>query len=173
MLTAIHGLPPLDDDRLEELGRRNPGWRFERDDDGATVMDPAHTGGGAQSAEALRQLAAWREATGIGGKIYDSSTGFKMSTGAVRSPDAAWLSAERIAALSESERRGLWRVCPDVAVEILSSSDDITDVAAKCEMYLREGARYAILIDPFRREAAEFGDRPSGLTFDIDRIAGA
>ena len=40
------------------------------------------TESGGRSAATLRQLLAWQEKAG--GQVYDSSTGFKMSTGAVR-----------------------------------------------------------------------------------------
>jgi hypothetical protein len=51
-------------------------------------MSPTYTDSGARSAEALAQLAAWRARTAAGGKLFDSSTGFRMSTGLVLDFDA-------------------------------------------------------------------------------------
>lgn len=96
-----------------------------------------------------------------------------MPSGAVRSPDASWLGAARIAALTDDERSGFWRVCPDVVVEIASESDTWSDVVAKIEMYARNGARYALGIDPQRRTTFAVGEAPAGLTFDIAAIVEA
>ena len=120
---TIVGLPNVSDTELEQLGRLNPGWAFERDDEGQVLMSPMLTDGGAREAEALRQLAYWRDRVNAGGRIFSSSTGFKMSTGAVRSPDASWLSQRRIDAMTTEQRSGFWRICPDVVVEIRSESD--------------------------------------------------
>jgi len=169
---VLVGFPPVSDEDLVRLGELNPGWSFERDDDGATIVSPTNTQGGARSGEALFQLAAWARA-GPGGVVYDSSTGFTMSTGAVRCPDAAWLSRERIDALPAEAKTGFWRACPDVVVEVASEWDAWTDLVAKIDMYDREGARYAIAIDPLRRRIYERGEAPPGLRFDVNAIAAA
>jgi Uma2 family endonuclease len=171
MVTTIKGFPPVDDATLERLSRLNEGWSFERDDDGNVLMAPNHTRSGWRSATALMQLEAWRVSSGAGGDVYDSSTGFKMSTGAVRSPDASWLSQERIDSLSDEERTGFWRVGPDVVIEVRSESNTWGQVVDKIKMYAREGARYAIGIDPFKRCVFEIGEPPAGLKLDIDAIA--
>ena len=156
------------DDDLMRLSEAHPGWRFERDDDGATIVSPNSTEGGAQSGEAFGQL--YLHARREGGRAYDSSTGFTMSTGAVRSPDAAWLSAERTAALARDARTGFWRVCPDVVIEVASPSDRWNDVTAKIDMYAREGAVYAVAFDPTTRAVYERGKPPAGLALDADAI---
>jgi Uma2 family endonuclease len=163
---------PLDDAALERVSELNPGWRFERDDDGGLVVSPTSTDGGAQSGEAFGQLRDYVR-SGAGGRAFDSSTGFKMSTRAVRSPDAAWMSPERAAGIAPEARTGYWRVCPDVVIEVRSESDRWTTVCAKIDMYAREGAQYAVAIDPFTRAVYARGEPPAGLTLDIDAIIGA
>lgn len=39
------------------------------------------------------------------GHIYDSSTGFRLSNGAIRSPDAAWVSQSRWDTLTLEQRK--------------------------------------------------------------------
>ena len=171
MLTTIVGLPRLTDAELEELGRLNEGWSFERDDDGRTIMSPMHSKGGARNAEVLLQLGAWKEHANAGGMIFDSATGFKMSTDALRCPDASWVSQERINAIPNEDREGFWRICPDVVVEIRSDSDEWQRIVDKVEMYRREGARYAVAIDPIGKRVVELGEAPHGLRFDFEAIS--
>ena len=169
MPIALVGLPPITDEALERIGRANDGWAFERDDAGDLVARPTHTRGGSRNAAALAQLMAWASTTG-NGTVFESSTGFKLKSGAIRSPDASWVSNARIAALQATERVGFWPLCPDVVVEIASDSDRWSDVVAKIEMYARNGATFAIGIDPESRTVFSLGEAPAGLRFDIDAI---
>ncbi len=52
-------------------------------------------------------------------KLFDSSTGFLLADGSVRSPDASVVRLERWQALSEAERDGFPPpLCPDLVVEL-------------------------------------------------------
>ena len=161
--------PPVSDEELVRLSDRNPGWQFERDDDGATLVSPNSTEGSAQSGEAFGQLRDYVR-SGAGGRAFESSAGFTLSTRAVRSPDASWISPERIAATPEEHRVGFWRVCPDVVIEVASPSDRWSYVCKKIDMYAREGARYAGAFNPATRDTYERGTPPAGLTLDVDAI---
>jgi len=169
----IVGLAHTSDDELEALGRLNPGWSFERDDDGRVIMSPTHSQSGFRSTEAAKQLFRWFDRTAPGGKLADSSTGFKLSTGAVRSPDASWLSQERIDAIEPEKRTGYWEICPDVTIEVASESSDWELLLEKIASYRREGARYAVAIDPATRRVVELGEPPAGLALDFDAIIDA
>ena len=91
----------------------------------------------------------------------------------VRSPDASWISAERIASLSPEDRSKYWRVCPDVVIEILSDSDSWPTLFLKLEMYERSGARFAVAIDPYKRRVESGGELPQGLRLYDDAIIDA
>ena len=160
---------PVSDDELQRLSGLNPGWRFERDDAGATIVSPTFTRGGAKDGEAYYQLRRYADIV-AGGKAYGSSTGFTMSTGAVRSPDASWLSPERLAACSAREDDGYWRICPDIVIEIASTTDAWSDLCAKIRMYAREGAGYAIAVDPKARITYALGEPPAGFALDAQAI---
>ena len=170
---TVVGLPRLSDDELETLSRLNPGWAFERDDEGRTIMSPTSSKGSAKSAEALAQLAFWRKDSGAGGKIFDCDAGFKLSTGAVRAPDASWLSQARIDALGPRTDETYWPLCPDVTIEVRSPSNTWDYVVAKVKQYVREGSRYAVAIDPLKRRVFEIGTPPEGLALDFDAIMDA
>lgn len=160
------------DDDLIRASAKNPGYRFEREADGSIRVTPATTNDGAKSAEAIFQLATY--AKRYGGKAYDSNTGFAIGPGAtVRSPDASWLSPQRIAGLDEDRKVGFWPICPDVVIEVCSSSDSFNETVAKTQRYIDRGAVYAVAIDPTTRTIREFGAPPPNLTLDFDAMIDA
>ena len=55
-------------------------------------------------------------------KVFDSSTGFLLPDGSVRSPDASLVRLERWQALTAEQRRGFAPLCPDLVVELASPS---------------------------------------------------
>ena len=121
MALALRAVPAFDDDAaIERLSRASPGWQIEYDASGTMLVSPTSSDGGARELEAGMQLGAY--AKRYGGKAFGSPAGFRLRDRSVRSPDASWLSAERMDALVPSERTGFWRVCPDVVIEILSAS---------------------------------------------------
>ena len=73
------------------------------------------------------------------GLVFDASTGFNLPNGATRSPDVAWVWRERIAALSEAERRGFLPLAPDLVIELASPTDDVPDLLAKMHASLGVG----------------------------------
>jgi Uma2 family endonuclease len=162
----------VDDADLVRVSEENPGYQFEREENGTLTVSPNFTNGGAQSGKAYRQLDTYADSAG--GRAFDSSAGFKIGgRGAVKSPDAAWVSALRASALSERERAGFWPLSPDVAIEIKSASDDFRDTIAKIDFYIKHGTKYAVAIDPLTREIVERGESPDGLMLDFDKIIDA
>jgi len=96
---TIHLSPAINltDEQFFELCQINQDLRFERTAKGDIIVMPP-TGGetGNRNSEINRQLGNWanRDRTGA---AFDSSSGFKLPNGADRSPDAAWISHERLA----------------------------------------------------------------------------
>ena len=171
MAAILKGLPPISDDDLVRLSQQNPGWKIERTDDGELRLSPTHTDAGAKSMEAAGQLRDYRKQAG--GKVYDSSTGFKTPKGGVLSPDAAWIARERVALFSPEQQREYRTITPDVVIEVKSDSDDWRDVKAKIDRYRADGAVYAVAIDPDSRDVYETGSSPLGLNLDFDAIIDA
>ena len=161
-----------DDEDLIRASALNPGYQFERESDGSICVTPTTTNDGAKSAEALFQLATF--AKQYGGKAYDSNTGFAVGPGkTIRSPDASWLSPQRMAALDDKLKVGFWPICPDVAIEVCSNSDDFNRIVAKTAAYLKRGATYSVAINPQTREVREFGTPPHNLNLNFDAIIDA
>jgi Uma2 family endonuclease len=147
--------PParLTDEELLIFCERNDVLRVELEPNGdLTVMTPAGSGSGNLNAYLTTKIGNWAEADGRG-EPFDSSSGFRLPDGAMRSPDASWISHERIAALTRLERRGFWRICPEFIVELVSESDSRSTVEEKMRMWIGNGAQLAWLIDPYSAEA--------------------
>ena len=158
--------PPVSDAEFEMLCRDNPDLRLERTREGAVRMNPP-TGGWTSSgnSEISWQLGNWW-ATHELGRIFDSNSGFRLPDGSTLSPDAAYLSEQRLRSLAKGEMRSFPRVCPDFVIELLSETDSLAGLRAKMDDWIANGALLAWLIDPYRREAWVY--RP-GL--DAERVA--
>lgn len=82
------------------------------------------------------------------GKIVGPDTGFTLPNGAIRSPDAAWVSEERAAAISKADKKRFPHICPDFVVELKSEGDAIQGLQEKMEEWIANGCRLSWLIDP-------------------------
>ncbi len=138
------------DEELLELSERNPGYQFERTADGRLVVSPTGGVSGRRSGEVFGQLREWNSRTGAG-VVFDSSTGFRLPDGSVLSPDASWVRRERWEAVPREEREGFLPLAPDAAFEVRSRHQSQEELREKVHVYLRNGARIAVLVDPYAR----------------------
>jgi Uma2 family endonuclease len=99
------------------------------------------------------------------GDVLDSSTGFRLPGGNVRSPDVAFVAAGRVPSRAPA---GFFDGTPDLAVEILSPDDNAREVLDKVGEYLKAGTCLVWVIDPDRRSAAIY----RSLT-DVQRLTEA
>jgi Uma2 family endonuclease len=97
-----------------------------------------------------QQLGNWAERDGSG-IAFDSSAGFILPNGALRSPDAALVRRERWEALSRDQREKFPPLCPDFAVELRSPFDRLPTVQRRMRELIRNGTQLGWLIDPQRR----------------------
>lgn len=150
--------PPVTDAEFEALCRQNENVQFERTKEGAIRMNPPN-GGWTSSGnqEISRQLGNWW-AEHEHGRVFDSSGGFRLPDGSTLSPDASYLSEERLKRLPKGELRSFPRVCPDFVIELLSDSDTLEGLKSKMADWIANGAQLAWLIDPYERQV--FVDRP-------------
>ena len=128
--------------------------RIERSAEGSiAVMAPTGGETGARSGRLFAAVFRWAEDDGSG-VAFDSSTGFELPNGAVRSPDVAWVRRARLARLPTEDKQGFLPLCPDFVAELLSPYDSLAGVRRKMEEYRDNGARLGWLIDPVRRQVA-------------------
>ncbi|UIE39845.1 Uma2 family endonuclease [Leptodesmis sichuanensis] len=138
----------LTDEQFEQICRSNPDLKFERTAKGELVV-VALTGGetGRRNIKLSARLETWSDAAGLG-VAFDSSTGFRLPNGAIRSPDAAWICLERWESLTPEQRKKIVPLCPDFLVELRSPNDELEDLQAKMQEYLANGLKLGWLLDP-------------------------
>ncbi|NJN22749.1 MAG: Uma2 family endonuclease [Leptolyngbya sp. RL_3_1] len=147
-LVAIPPSLKITDEQFLQLVRANPELRMERTATGVLItMSPTGSEGGSYNAELTTDLVLWNRRTGLG-KTFDSSTGFRLPNGAIRSPDAAWVMKERWASLTSEQRQGFAPVCPDFVIELASPTDSWVELQAKMQEYVANGCRLGWLIEP-------------------------
>ena len=138
----------LTDELFLAIANLNDDWRFERNCEGALeVSPPPLTLSGLRSARILAQLLTWAELSG-GGECFGSGSGFSLASGALRDPDACWISDARLDAIDVSDEE-YWQVCPELVVEVRSRGQTLRKQQEKMQEWMAGGARLGWLIDPF------------------------
>lgn len=149
-------LKHMSEDEFFDFCQQNDDLRIERTAEGEIiVMPPAGMGTGSRNSGIVAQLSVWSEEDGRG-RSFDSNTGFTLPNGAVRSPDAAWISNERIESIPDIEYEKFAHVCPEFVIELLSPSDSLPQVQRKMQEWVENGAEVAWLIDPFERVVYQY-----------------
>ena len=147
--------------------QQNDLWRIERDENKQIIIMPPTTANtGKQNIKLSFELELWNRQKRMG-ICFDSSTGFTLPDGSVRSPDASWLAIEKLNQLSESEKDEFAPVCPDFVIELKSKSDNINSLTAKMHKWVENGCALAWLINPENKTAAIF--RKNGIN---DQVTG-
>jgi Uma2 family endonuclease len=142
----------ISDRELEMLTSNNPDLKFETDAQGKLViMSPTGSLTGELNGNLFFQIKLWNNQTLLG-KVFDSSTGFKLSNGAVRSPDVSWIAINRWNSLNDKQKRGFAPIDPDFVIELLSPSDDLVKTQQKMNEYISCGVKLGWLINPNTKE---------------------
>lgn len=151
-LSSLTPSSKLSDEQFYEFCRTNPELRIERNAHGEIiVMPPAFSDTGNRNSRISGQLFVWSEANGTG-EVFDSSVGFTLPNGAIRSPDAAWIRSERWNALPLEKQASFAEIVPDFVVELRSSSDTLVSLKEKMAEYIENGVRLGLLIDRKNRQ---------------------
>ena len=144
--------PPMTDDEYYDLCRRYEAFRVERMQDGSIViMSPTGWETGFRNNKLAMRLGHWAEQDGRG-QAFDSNTEYLLPDGSALSPDASWVSQNRIDQVSPSERKKFPKLCPEFIVELMSPSDRLADAKDKMQLWIKNGAELGWLIDPERRQ---------------------
>jgi Uma2 family endonuclease len=133
---------------LEALSRNNPEARLEIDREGNLIfMSPTGSQTGDRNLELAFQIKLWNKQNKLG-KVFDSSTGFKLSNGAVRSPDVSWVAIAKWISLTKEQQRKFAPIDPDLVIELMSPTDDLDELQNKMREYMNCGVRLGWLINP-------------------------
>ncbi len=147
-LDSVH----LTDEQFYQLCQNNQALRFERNAQGElTIMPPVGGESGNRESELMVDLGIWNRQTKLG-YTFSSSTIFKLSNGADRSPDVAWIQRERWEALTPEQRRKFPPIAPDFIIELRSETDHLETLRKKMQEYLEAGVKLAWLINPQQQQ---------------------
>jgi Uma2 family endonuclease len=137
----------LTDEQFYQLCRSNPDVKFERNADGKIIiMSPTGGETGNRNFEIGIDFGIWNRQAKLG-ICFDSSTCFKLPSGANRSPDVAWIAQARWDRLTPKEKEIFPPIAPDFVLELMSPSDTLPETQAKLREYLENGVRLGWLID--------------------------
>lgn len=175
-IQILEGLPILfnfkfSEDEFFEFCQLNQNLFMERDADGTIhIMPPTGFEAGNFNGEVFTEVSIWNRKAKLG-RIVDSSTGYTLPNGAVRSPDVSWISHERLATVSKASLEKFPRVCPDFVVEITSPNDKLKKTKAKMEEYMANGCRLAWLIHKKEEEVIIYRENGSiSLVESFDEV---
>ncbi len=140
------------DEELFAFCQANPDLRIERDENGFLFIMPS-TGleSSFRNSDLNTDVNIWNRKTRLG-RVSDSNGGYTLPDTSMKAPDVAWVSNERLAALSPDDLKRFAHVCPDFVIELLSENDTLAELQEKMEKYLRNGVRLGWLIDPKQRQ---------------------
>ncbi|MFP4219016.1 MAG: Uma2 family endonuclease [Phormidium sp.] len=144
-------------EQFTALAASNRDLQLERTAQGELIVNPP-TGWetGKRNSRISGELYLWWRNAGEPGEVFESSTGFTLPNGAIRSPDASWVSQARWDALSEAQKGRFANICPDFVVELRSHSDTVKSLQEKMQEYMDNGAKLGWLIDPQTRTVAVY-----------------
>lgn len=150
-MTAItinfNNIVMLTDDQFYQLCQDNPELKLERNRWGELIVMPP-TGGetGNRNSEINAEFVIWNRQAQTG-KVFDSSTCFKLPNGPDRSPDVSWIQIERWNALTPEQQEKFPPIAPDFVLELMSPSDSLSNTQAKMREYMSAKVRLGWLID--------------------------
>lgn len=138
----------LSDEQFYQLCINNPEIPLERNPKGALiVMSPVGGDSGNRELELGADLTIWNRQTQLG-KVFSSSTLFKLPGGGDRSPDAAWIELSRWQNLTPSQRQKFPPIAPDFVMELRSQSDRLETLRQKMQEYINSGVRLGWMFNP-------------------------
>lgn len=124
------------------------GYRYEYVKGVATMMSPAGGLHGRIAIQIAALLWSYFDA-GESGHIFDSSTGYRLPNGDVRTPDVSVILPGRLP--DERDPQGFIDIPPDLAVEVISPSERYEDIQQKITQYLAWGVKAVWIVEPATR----------------------
>ena len=137
---------------LEKICAENPDARLEINTEGQLiVMSPTGSESGKFNISLAAQVWNWNNQTKLG-VAFDSSTGFKLANGAIRSPDVSWVTLAKWNSLTKQQQRKFAPIDPDFVIELMSPTDDLDELQNKMAEYMDCGVRLGWLINPDEKQ---------------------
>lgn len=137
----------MSDEEFFEFCVANKHLKIERDEQNQIlIMAPVGGDSGRKHVDIAFEIEYWNRQTRLG-ITFDSSAGFQLPDGSMRSPDAAWIKKEKWDNLSVKEKSAFLPFAPDFLVEVLSPSDKLAAAQAKMNKWIQNGTQLGWIID--------------------------
>ncbi len=150
LLNVSHITLRITSEEFEQLCQDNPDLRLELTATGELVtMAPVGWQSSERNGDLLLQVGNWNRQTG-GGKVFDSSGGFTLPNGAIRSPDVTWIEKSKFANISPDV--AFPHIVPDFVIELRSKTDSLKTLQDKMLEYRTNGVRLGWLINPQKQQ---------------------
>jgi len=134
----------LTDEQFYQLCQDNRDLQLERDAKGQLIIMPPIGGiSGNRESDLNGRVWLWNEQTKLG-KVFSSSTIFRLPRGGERSPDVAWVQLDRWNALTLEQQEKFPPLCPDFVIE-LRRTDALETLQGKMQEYLSNGRGNLVL----------------------------
>jgi Uma2 family endonuclease len=138
----------LTDEQFYQLCINNPELDIERSAKGVLIfMSPVGGESGNQEMSLGGELYIWNKQTSLG-KVFSSSTIFKLPGGGDRSPDAAWVELSRWQSLTPEQRQKFPPIAPDFVIELRSRTDNLQTLQEKMQEYMDSGVLLGWMFNP-------------------------
>ena len=146
LLNVCHATIQVTPVEFEQLCIDNPDLRLELTATGELiVMAPAGWESSQRNMNLGSQVFNWNQKSQLG-KVFDSSGGFTLLSGAIRSPDVTWIEKSKFDNISTEA--AFPRLVPDFVIELRSQTDSLKTLQAKMVEYIDNGVRLGLLINP-------------------------
>ncbi|MEM7594177.1 MAG: Uma2 family endonuclease [Cyanobacteria bacterium P01_A01_bin.83] len=143
---------PITVEHFEQLCQLNPELKLETNDQGELiVMSPTGFETGRNNADLIAQFVIWNRRDQLG-VVCDSSTGFILANGAIRSPDISWIAKDRVDRFTKAEKARFLPLAPDFVLELMSPSDKLEVTQAKMQEYQDNGVQLGWLMNPQQQQ---------------------
>jgi Uma2 family endonuclease len=169
----LDGEDRLTDDQYFAFCMANPDLNVERTSCGEIVIvPPAGVESDHRNVSVVAILYLWAQKDGRG-EVFGPSAQFLLPDGSGLSPDAAWVSKERLSDLSKEEKRVFPHLVPEFVVEVMSPSDRLSAAKKKMGLWMSNGVDLGWLIDGDARRVYVYrGTSEPRVVTDANSIAG-
>jgi Uma2 family endonuclease len=151
LLLDVHSITlRITHEEFEKLCQDNPDLRLELTKEGQLItMAPAGWESSKRNSKLNSRVEIWNQQNDLG-EVFDSSGGFTLPNGAVRSPDVTWIQKSKIEGISGEI--AFPEVVPDFVIELRSKTDSLKILREKMKEYQANGVRLGLLINPKNKQ---------------------
>lgn len=143
-----------------------PDVRTELIDGEVVRMSPPGFDHGAICAAIGHELHRFAKSHNSGTVVSEAGFVLRRDPDMVRGPDVAFVCAERVK--KQGRTRKFWQGPPDLAVEVLSPDDRVSEILRKVGDYLEAGTRLVWVVDPDAQSVTVYRSLQSIRIFRAD-----